>query len=48
MAREAGADAVVGLRFDCSEITQSLSEVVAYGTAVKLGPAPEPRAEPQV
>ncbi len=42
MAREAGADAVVGLRFDCSEITQSLSEVVAYGTAVKLAPAPEP------
>ncbi|GAB2593173.1 YbjQ family protein [Microlunatus antarcticus] len=46
MAREAGADAVVGLRFDCSEITQSLSEVVAYGTAVKLAPAPEPRTEP--
>ena len=46
MAREAGADAVVGLRFDCSEITQSLSEVVAYGTAVKLAPAPEERAEP--
>lgn len=34
MARAAGADAVVGLRFDCSEITQSLSEVSAYGTAV--------------
>ena len=34
MARSAGADAVVGLRFDCSEITQSLSEVSAYGTAV--------------
>ena len=41
MAREAGADAIVGMRFDCSEITQSLSEVVAYGTAVKLSPAPE-------
>lgn len=40
LAREAGADAVVGLRFDCSEITQSLSEVVAYGTAVKLSPEP--------
>jgi len=46
MAHEAGADAVVGLRFDCSEITQSLSEVVAYGTAVKLSPAPEARQEP--
>ena len=38
MAQEAGADAVVGLRFDCSEITQSLSEVAAYGTAVRLLP----------
>lgn len=38
MAEEAGADAVVGLRFDSSEITQSLSEVVAYGTAVNLNP----------
>jgi uncharacterized protein YbjQ (UPF0145 family) len=36
MAQTAGADAVVGLRFDCSEITQSLSEVAAYGTAIKL------------
>jgi len=36
MAASAGADAVVGLRFDCSEITQSLSEVAAYGTAVRL------------
>ncbi|WP_217428562.1 YbjQ family protein [Microlunatus speluncae] len=39
MATAAGADAVVGLRFDSSEITQSLSEVSAYGTAVKLDPA---------
>jgi len=38
MAISAGADAVVGLRFDCSEITQSLSEVAAYGTAVRLLP----------
>jgi uncharacterized protein YbjQ (UPF0145 family) len=36
MAQAAGADAVVGLRFDCSEITQSLSEVAAYGTAITL------------
>jgi uncharacterized protein YbjQ (UPF0145 family) len=38
MAVAAGADAIVGLRFDCSEITQSLSEVAAYGTAVQLQP----------
>ena len=40
MAEEAGAHAVVGLRFDCSEITQSLSEVCAYGTAVRLAAGP--------
>lgn len=40
MAQQAGADAVVGLRYDCSEITQSLSEVAAYGTAVKLSGGP--------
>jgi uncharacterized protein YbjQ (UPF0145 family) len=38
MAAAAGADAIVGLKFDCSEITQSLSEVAAYGTAVMLAP----------
>ncbi|WP_375430099.1 heavy metal-binding domain-containing protein [uncultured Friedmanniella sp.] len=42
MAVAAGAHAVVGLRYDCSEITQSLSEVAAYGTAVKLAGAGEP------
>lgn len=36
MARDRGADAVVGLQFDSSEITQDLSEVVAYGTAVRF------------
>jgi uncharacterized protein YbjQ (UPF0145 family) len=40
MAENAGANAVVGLRFDCSEITQSLSEVAAYGTAVRLDGGP--------
>lgn len=33
-----GADAVVGLRFDSSEITQTLSEICAYGTAVQFVP----------
>jgi uncharacterized protein YbjQ (UPF0145 family) len=45
MALAAGADAVVGLRFDCSEITQSLSEVAAYGTAVTLVPQAEDTAD---
>jgi uncharacterized protein YbjQ (UPF0145 family) len=30
-----GADAVVAVRFDSSEIGQQLTEIVAYGTAVK-------------
>ena len=45
MAVAAGADAIVGLKFDCSEITQSLSEVAAYGTAVKLVPVEDDAAE---
>jgi hypothetical protein len=45
MAMGAGADAIVGLRFDCSEITQSLSEVAAYGTAVTLVPVTSDAAE---
>jgi uncharacterized protein YbjQ (UPF0145 family) len=45
MAVAAGADAVVGLRFDCSEITQSLSEVAAYGTAVRLVPEKDDGAD---
>lgn len=36
-ARAMGADAIVGMRLETSTITQAASEVVAYGTAVKLG-----------
>ncbi|OAN13316.1 hypothetical protein A3K86_16825 [Photobacterium jeanii] len=35
-AQALGADAVVGVRFTTSAITQGASEVMAYGTAVKL------------
>ena len=38
-ARLMGADAVVMMRYDSSEIGDIMSEIVAYGTAVKLGPA---------
>jgi uncharacterized protein YbjQ (UPF0145 family) len=31
-----GADAVISMRFDSSEIGSTMSEIVAYGTAVKL------------
>lgn len=35
-ALERGADAVVNVRMGTSEVTQSASEVITYGTAVKL------------
>ena len=35
-----GANAVVMMRFDSSEIGQTMSEIVAYGTAVILDPPP--------
>jgi uncharacterized protein YbjQ (UPF0145 family) len=34
-----GADAVVMMRFDSGEIGQTMSEVVAYGTAVRIAKA---------
>lgn len=33
-----GANGIVSMRFDSSEIGQSLTEIVAYGTAVVVGP----------
>ncbi len=38
-ATEMGANAVLMMRFDSSEIGQTMSEIVAYGTAVVLDPA---------
>ena len=35
-----GANAVVMMRFDSAEIGQTMSEIVAYGTAVVLEPEP--------
>ena len=35
-AEKLGADAIVGIRFGSSEIMQGSSEMIAYGTAVKL------------
>ena len=36
-AHEIGADAVIAMRYDATEFSQSATEVLAYGTAVKLG-----------
>jgi uncharacterized protein YbjQ (UPF0145 family) len=38
-ARLLGANAIVAMRFDSSEISQGLTEIVAYGTAVRVSQA---------
>lgn len=35
-AQQQGADAVVAFRYDATEFAQGMTEVLAYGTAVKL------------
>ena len=35
-AQSVGADAVIGVNFTTSMITQGAAEILAYGTAVKL------------
>jgi len=37
-ASELGANAVVGVRYDATEIMQGVTEVLAYGTAVVVEP----------
>lgn len=40
-AREHGANGVIGMRYDATEFAQGITEVVAYGTAVRLVRRPE-------
>lgn len=35
-ATEAGANAVLAMRFDCNELGSNMTEVAAYGTAVSV------------
>ena len=35
-AQEKGADAVIAMRYDATEFSERATEVLAYGTAVKL------------
>jgi uncharacterized protein YbjQ (UPF0145 family) len=35
-AQEVGADAIIGMRYDATEFSQGTTEVLAYGTAVRL------------
>jgi len=37
-AAEMGANAVIGVRYDATEVMQSVTEVLCYGTAVKVEP----------
>ena len=38
-ARKLGANAVIGLRYDATEIMDGVTEVLCYGTAVLVEPA---------
>ena len=35
-AQELGADAVIGTRYDATEFSRGVTEVLCYGTAVRL------------
>ena len=37
-ARDVGANAVVGVRYDATEVMQGVTEVLCYGTAVVVAP----------
>jgi uncharacterized protein YbjQ (UPF0145 family) len=39
-ATEMGADAIIAMRYDATEFMQGSTEVLAYGTAVRLAPRP--------
>jgi uncharacterized protein YbjQ (UPF0145 family) len=38
-AVEHGANAIIAMRYDATEIMQGVTEVLAYGTAVRVEPA---------
>ena len=37
-ADQLGADAIIGMRYDANEVTDGVTEVLAYGTAVVVQP----------
>ena len=39
-AQQLGANAVIGLRYDATEVMQGVTEVLCYGTAVLVEPNP--------
>ena len=40
-ALQMGADAVIGMRYDATEFAEGVTEVLAYGTEVKLANPPQ-------
>ena len=46
-ARKMGANAILAMRFDSSELMQNANEIVAYGTAVVLRPVATTVAAPR-
>jgi uncharacterized protein YbjQ (UPF0145 family) len=38
-AQQLGANAIIGLRYDATEIMQGVTEVLCYGTAVQVEPS---------
>jgi uncharacterized protein YbjQ (UPF0145 family) len=45
-ARERGANAILAMRYDANEITDGVTEVLAYGTAVVVEPRTAQPADP--
>jgi uncharacterized protein YbjQ (UPF0145 family) len=39
-ARQVGANGVIGVRYDATEVMQGVTEVLCYGTAVVMEPEP--------
>ena len=37
-AEASGADAIIAMRYDANEVAQGITEVLCYGTAVKIEP----------
>jgi uncharacterized protein YbjQ (UPF0145 family) len=42
-AAAAGANAIIGMRYDANDVAPGVTEVLAYGTAVVIEPPPPPR-----
>jgi uncharacterized protein YbjQ (UPF0145 family) len=43
-AQSLGANAMIALRYDATEVMPGVSEVLCYGTAVRVAPVKEPEA----